>query len=252
MTANEISPHYFKFSTNWTANGERRCGDCDQPYEVGQHIEITTLNPFTNYVCPDNQGMGHSGAYTGAHRPELRTLTEHLCMCGKALVEEDHERWTLSWEMRNPDSGEWHAVAKQQSKHAAHAQRDGLLELIERGEDIRNVELTDDDAEEPTIEVHEMGEDGDSWLVVGTAPDTNPARVRIEVAKWLVETIGVEDGDAVEAINLLRHDDTSFKFRDDWVYVPLSEEYPDDECLLKHGDEAPSDLPRFAGTLVQL
>lgn len=143
MSASEA--HYFKFSTNWSS-GQRLCGDCNLSYDAGQHIEITTLKPFTNYVCPTGGGYGHSSTYTGALIPSLRTLHQHLCICGNEFVVEDNESWTLTWEMKDPWSDEWRTVSNTQSKHAAHAQRDGLLELIERGEDVRNVVLEDDAA----------------------------------------------------------------------------------------------------------
>ena len=57
------------------------------------------------------------------------------------MVQEDAERWRLSWEMVTPFNDEWRPVEKVDSKHATHQQRDGLLELIEQGEPIRNVRL---------------------------------------------------------------------------------------------------------------
>lgn len=196
MTATETAAHYFKFSTNWTANGERRCGDCDQTYEAGQHIEITTLKPFTNYVCPAGGGYGHSGTYTGALIPSLRTLHQHLCICGAEFVEEDTESWTLTWEMKDPWSAEWRNVSKTQSKHAAHAQRAGLLELIERGEAIRNVELTDDAAAPMQFEVHELGEDGDAWIVSrveGWGGGGSEEAAKLAVVEWLHGCVGDDE-----------------------------------------------------------
>lgn len=138
-----MSEHYFKFSTNWNSNHERLCGDCHQTYNDGDHIEITTLKPYTSYVCPSGGGLdGHSAISTGEHRPELRTLRDHLCVCGAEFVEEDRETWRLSWEMQAPlGPPRWRPVSVVRSRHAAEAQRDGLLQLIEQGEPIRSVEL---------------------------------------------------------------------------------------------------------------
>lgn len=51
--------HYFVFSRNWSGGGKRRCGECGLPYDDGDHIEITTLKPYTSYVCPTGGGLGH-------------------------------------------------------------------------------------------------------------------------------------------------------------------------------------------------
>lgn len=131
--------HHFKFSTVWRGN-QRLCGICSLPYDEGNHIEITTLKPYTSYVCPSGGGYGHSGRYTGSHdHPELRTVRDHLCACGAEFVEEDRERWLLSWEMRSPSSSQWHRVETVASRHASEAQQAGLLALVEAGEPIRDV-----------------------------------------------------------------------------------------------------------------
>ena len=132
--------HYFKFSTNWR-DGTRLCGECALTYDEGDHIEINHLKPGTSYVCPDAGGLGHKSIYTGAYRLELRSLTDHICICGRELVEEDRETWRLTFEAQTPLDPEWHTVSHVQSKHAAHMQREGLLALIAQGEPIRNVEL---------------------------------------------------------------------------------------------------------------
>lgn len=138
-------PHYFKFSTNWiaTADGQKRlCGDCGDPYGIGDHIEVTVLKPYTKYVCPTDDGeQGHSSRWTGAYSPELRRPDDKLCVCGAEFVEEDTETWQLSWEMKRGPDDPWHPVSAIRSRHQAEKQRRGLLELIERGEAIRNVEL---------------------------------------------------------------------------------------------------------------
>jgi hypothetical protein len=134
-----MEKHYFKFSTNWS-NGKRLCGTCEKTYHEGNHILIETLKPYTSYVCPkSSQERGHSSVWTGAshEHPELRTPTEHLCQCGTEYVEEDKETWELSYEL----GSDWHPVSVVRSKWATHAQRDGLLELIQAGEPIRNVTL---------------------------------------------------------------------------------------------------------------
>jgi len=109
--------HYFEFSTNWSGS-ERLCGTCGRSYDGGEHIEITTLKPYTSYVCPDAEkaGRGHSSKWTGAYRKELRSLRDHLCLCGKEFVEEDHERWELTYEV----GPEWRPVSVIRSRHGAH------------------------------------------------------------------------------------------------------------------------------------
>lgn len=138
-----MTAHHFAFSTNWR-DGERLCRDCRYTYADGDHIEINTLQPRTHYVCPTGGGMGHSSIYTGdSHlHPELRTPTEHLCMCGAEFVIEDTETWRLSWEMQEPPGTPWHKVAVIQSRHATELQRQGLLALAMEGELIRSVEIT--------------------------------------------------------------------------------------------------------------
>lgn len=133
--------HYFKFSTNWQ-DGKRLCGECSNKYLDGEHIEVNLLKPYTSYVCPD-AGDGrdvHSSVWSGAQDvPELRTPTGDKCSCGQTLIEEDSEKWTVSWEMLQGDS--WRPVSATRSKHAATQQHRGLLALIEQGEAIRNVRL---------------------------------------------------------------------------------------------------------------
>lgn len=137
-----MSAHYFTFSRDFV-DGRRLCGDCRLNYDAGEHIEITVLEPYTSYVCPENRGqLGHSGRWTGAYLPELRRLSDGQCICGATLVKEDQETWRLSWEMQHPPGTPWHTVSKVQSRHGAETQRAGLLELIEQGEPIRNVQLT--------------------------------------------------------------------------------------------------------------
>ena len=140
-SAEKDAGHYFAFSRNWL-DGKRLCGECSRTYDGGDHIEVTVLKPYTSYVCPTGGGLGHSGRWTGAYRPELRSLRDKFCMCGAELVEEDAEKWLLSWEMQTPFHDEWRPVTKVDSKHATHSQRDGLLDLIDQGEPIRNVSLT--------------------------------------------------------------------------------------------------------------
>ncbi len=136
----ETAAHYFEFSRNFDKETFRRlCGRCGLRYDIGQHIEITTLKAMTHYVCPNDTGLGHSAIYTGANIPENRNLKSHLCMCGAAFVEEEHERWRLSWEMGL--DGQWWATEKVASKHATAQQRDGLVALASDGEEIRNIQL---------------------------------------------------------------------------------------------------------------
>ena len=133
-----MTAHYFEFSTNWLGT-DRLCKACGLTYETGDHIEITTLKPMTNYVCPTGGGYGHKSIYTGAYRPTLRTLRDHICICGAEMVEEDKERWLVTFEL---DQGSvWHPVETVHSKHAAQQQHEGLLAAIKQGEPIRNVTL---------------------------------------------------------------------------------------------------------------
>ena len=137
-------PHYFEFSRDFDGLN-RICGACRATYDVGDHILIDKLKPRTNYVCPAASsrtgGLGHKSIYTGDYRPVMRTLRDHLCTCGLELVAEDTEQWRLTWEMVTPPSEDWHPVTVTRSKHAALTQQVGLLELIDRGEPIRNVVL---------------------------------------------------------------------------------------------------------------
>ena len=141
QSAENDAPHYFEFSSDFRS-GKRICGSCARNYDDGEHIEVTVLKPYTSYVCPTGGGLGHSGHWTGAYRPELRSLRDKFCICGAAYVEEDREQWSLSWEMIGPFDDGWRPVSKTDSKHATHQQRDGLLDLIDQGEPIRNVVLT--------------------------------------------------------------------------------------------------------------
>lgn len=136
-----VTTHYFQFSRDFEG-GRRLCADCRLSYDAGDHIEITTLKPYTHYVCPAGGGLGHSSIWTGAYYAEFRTLRDHLCICGAELVAEDDERWQISWEMQSPFSGgDWVPQHVVRSRHAAHEQHAGLLQLIEQGEPIRNVRL---------------------------------------------------------------------------------------------------------------
>lgn len=103
---------------------------------------------------------------------------------------------------------------------------------------------------ETILEVHELGEDSDSWLIAGTTPDTQISLVKLEVAKWILDTRGVDDlvGETIDALA----NDAQFVYRDDWVYVPVHAAYPDEECFLRYGDDASADLPRFSGTQVRI
>lgn len=134
-----MGEHHFKFSTNWRGL-DRLCGECNLTYDAGAHIEIAVLKPYTSYVCPSGEGLGHSSRWTGAYIPTLRTERDHLCACGLALVEEDTELWRLSWEMPAGDAN-WRRVERIGSRHSTEQQRDGLLALISNGERIRGVEL---------------------------------------------------------------------------------------------------------------
>ena len=137
----QFERHHFAFSTRFDGNDRRRCGSCSLTYDDGEHIEITILKPYTSYVCPTGGGLGHSSVWTGAYRPEGRSLRDGHCSCGAEYVEEDRELWQLSFEIQRPGDNHWTPVSTTKSKHAAQLQRAGLLELIGQGEPIRNVEL---------------------------------------------------------------------------------------------------------------
>lgn len=130
--------HYFVFSREFV-DGHRICGGCGSNYDDGNHLLIDKLKPRTSYVCPTGGGYGHSSISTGAYAPVQRTLRDHLCSCGAEFVEEDNEVWRISFETQTPLDPEWHPVTRLDSKHAVHQQGDGLLELIDQGEPIRNV-----------------------------------------------------------------------------------------------------------------
>lgn len=135
-----MSAHYFVFSRDF-ANGKRLCGECRRNYDDGDHIEITTLKPYTSYVCPSGGFHGHGSIWTGALIPSNRTLTQHLCLCGLEYVEEDTETWQLTWEMQNPPGSDWRPRRVIRTRHAAAQQQEGLVELARQGEPIRNIEL---------------------------------------------------------------------------------------------------------------
>lgn len=137
----DTDAHYFTGTFPHVGPGERLCKVCGQSYDDGEHIEITTLKPYTSYVCPTGGGRGHSSIWTGALLHSLRTLTQHLCVCGRELVEEDKETWRLTWEMQEPAGTPWRMVTAIRTKHQAIQQREGLVQLIEQGEQIRNVSL---------------------------------------------------------------------------------------------------------------
>lgn len=130
--------HHFTFSTKWSGHN-RLCGTCGQTYGNGLHIEITDLKPYTSYVCPTGGGRGHSSRWTGAYARELRSPRDAFCGCGERLVEEDQEKWLLSWELA--DEVGWHRVEVIRSRHGAEQQKVGLEQLIDQGEPIRNVAL---------------------------------------------------------------------------------------------------------------
>lgn len=134
-----MNAHHFEFSTNWRGQ-HRLCGMCGCTYDEGGHVEIAILRPYTSYVCPSGKGLGHSGIWTGAYIPTLRTMRDHLCDCGLGLVEEDAELWQLSWEMQDDDAS-WRRIDRVGSRHSTEQQRDGLETLISAGEAIRDVRL---------------------------------------------------------------------------------------------------------------
>lgn len=95
------------------------------------------MKAFTKYVCPaaEDGALGHRSYWTGAYlhpRPN-----DGKCVCGRTLVEEDTERWELSWEINY--YGRWCPISVIQSRQATFQQRDGLRELERKGDAIRNV-----------------------------------------------------------------------------------------------------------------
>lgn len=104
--------------------------------------------------------------------------------------------------------------------------------------------------EEPVLEVHGLGENGDRWLVTGTTEDTDPTRIRTEVGKWLIETLGVQDDQLPALLTDVKN--AELTFRGNWVMEPVAASDPDGDRLLKRDEEADHNLPRFAGTLVTI
>ncbi|KIA72725.1 hypothetical protein ANMWB30_24930 [Arthrobacter sp. MWB30] len=102
----------------------------------------------------------------------------------------------------------------------------------------------------PILEVHELGEDGDSWLVTGTAEDTHEHLIHIEVGTWLLNTCGFDEY-CLETLQKLPTGAT-LTFRPDWGYVPLNPDDLSDECRLVYGDSVPPGIKKFTGTRVQL
>ena len=137
--------HYFVFSAEWL-DGQRLCGECRQTDVGGDHPDPWVdlgIRERTNYVCPADSGLGHSSTYTGSPPLSLRSSRDAFCSCGERYVEEDSETWQLTFETCTPLDPDWHTVTVVRSRHAAEQQRDGLLELIEQGEPIRNVQLVE-------------------------------------------------------------------------------------------------------------
>lgn len=133
-----MSAHVFTFSRNWSG-GKRLCGTCNHNYDEGDHIHVAVLEPYTSYVCPSGGGHGHSSVWSGSQNtPELRSPTDNLCDCGETYVKEDDEVWRLSWDMKDPITGDWRPVERIGTKHSTHGQRDGLLTMPD---EIANVRL---------------------------------------------------------------------------------------------------------------
>lgn len=130
--------HVFTFSRDWSG-GKRLCGTCHLNYDDGAHIHVAVLEPYTRYVCPNDTGRGHSSCWSGSQDvPELRTPTGNLCICGSQYVKEDDEEWKLSWEMKDPHTGNWRPIKRRGTKHSTLHQRDGLVTMPD---EIRNVQL---------------------------------------------------------------------------------------------------------------
>lgn len=130
--------HIFAFSQNWSGS-KRLCGTCCLTYDEGNHIHVAVLEPYTSYVCPNDTGQGHSSVWSGSQSiPELRSPTANLCICGATYVREDTEIWLLSWDMKDPHTGEWRSIERRGTQHSTLQQRDGLLTMTD---EIRNVKL---------------------------------------------------------------------------------------------------------------
>lgn len=141
MTTPTLAPHHFMFSTRFV-DGRRLCGACGDDYDAGHHILITTLKPYTTYVCPNDNGAGrHRSIYTGAFAPELRRVGQERCICGARLVEQDTEHWELTFDLLRED-GTWHTIRKVVSRHETHTQKHGLDALAAAAGGVRNVTLT--------------------------------------------------------------------------------------------------------------
>lgn len=149
----------------------------------------------------------------------------------------------------------WAALKWGAGVHAriVHAAEQVTVAAAGRGSEAYNAVVefaTGHSVDDPSFVVHELGEDSERWLVAGTDADTHPSRVKTEVGKWLVEMLGIDDGGLASILENLKG--AELTFRDDWVWVPVDPAHPDDECLLKCGQEADHALPRFAATLVNI
>jgi len=104
--------------------------------------------------------------------------------------------------------------------------------------------------EESTLEVHDLGEDGDDWIVTGTTKDMLDEVILIAVAKAILDSRGIEEG-AIENIQALPTH-AVLTFRPDWGWEPIDPTQTDDECYLVHGDKVSESADKFAATRVFL
>lgn len=109
-------------------------------------------------------------------------------------------------------------------------------------------------AEHPTperqLEVIELGEDGEAWLVTGTTPETPDQLVHVAVAKHILDVCGIDEYTADNIKSLPEF--ATVSFRPDWGWKPVNPELPDDDAYLVHGDKVPAGVEKFAATRVSV
>lgn len=94
-------------------------------------------------------------------------------------------------------------------------------------------------------EIYELGEDGDSWIVLTADPMEAEKRVR----SWWEQNLDALDRE--DQYGEVTSGDFRFTYRDNWAWKPIDPDVPDDEAYLVRDAEGDG-LERFAGTLVTL
>lgn len=107
----------------------------------------------------------------------------------------------------------------------------------------RNLKLSAD-----SLNVIELGEDGDSWFVEDTL-DTELAKTAVK--QWLKSVYGDDDyfSEFVKMLNL-----SNAEARDDWFWRPVHAEFPQDEAVLRNLENDESEYARqdlFSGVYIR-